>query len=418
MSGGRSLPSDGAVPGTAPPPCSLAIRRAGVVVEVAIHGELDASTVQGLDHVLRDLICDQGNLHVAVDVGAVSDADTTGVAALVDACRLAREHHATLAVVNMAPAIEQAFDWWLDDGVMTDDGMGACCSGSIPGTGDRQPRFSEGRGGFDAGLPASARGAQLHRPASPDDHVVEFYFREEHLAESVRDFLLPALDCGESALVVATDDHRRRCDEELRVAGIDVDDCRRQGRYVSLDAGETLASFMVGEMPDRARFETAMGELVRRMAAGWGGLRIFGEMVAVLWADGNVGAAGALEELWNSLRAKESFELLCAYPTSLFERDEATELFRRICDQHTRVVPSERIAVERGALRAIALLEQRVDAASAAGHALEGNNHESGEDMARIEDLERRRDDLLGMVAQAFHHADPGRLGLPDDPRG
>ena len=94
-------------------------------------------------------------------------------------------------------------------------------------------------------------------------------------------------------------------------------------------------------------------------------------MVAVLWADGNVGAAVALEDLWNSLGAKEPFELLCAYPMWLFERDDATDPFRRVCDQHTRVVPSARMAVEQEPLRAIALLEQRVDAASAARRALE-----------------------------------------------
>ncbi len=236
-------------------------------------------------------------------------------------------------------------------------------------------------------LPASATdgpGAPWRRLA---DHVVEFYFREAHLAESVRKFLLPALDRGQAALVVATEDHRRRCDEELRAAGVDVDDCRGQGQYMSLDAGETLATFMIDGMPDGPRFEKSVGDLVRRMAASCGGIRIFGEMVAVLWADDNVGAAIALEDLWNSLQAKETLELLCAYPTSLFERDDATEPFQRICDQHTRVVPSERIAVEDGALRAIALLEQRVDAASAARCALERHSRM----VVEAQERERRR---------------------------
>ena len=372
MSGADRSPPDGADPGTTPPPRRLAVHRAGPAVVVAVGGELDADTVQGLAHVLRDLICDQGNLHVAVDVGAVSDADTTGVAALADACRLAREHHATLALVNVPPAIEQALDGRADEGIVIERGGSGARSESPPGTVDLRP--GAGDGSEQVGRAPSAPGAPEHRPAGPDDHVVEFYFREEHLAESVRDFLLPALLAGQAALVVATDDHRRRFDEELRAAGVDVEGCRRQGRYVALDARETLATFMAGGVPDGPRFATAVGDLVRGLAAGFGGIRIFGEMVAVLWADGDVGAAIALENLWNSLRSKETFELLCAYPTSLFERDDATEPFRRVCDQHTRVVPSERIAVDQGALRAIALLEQQVDAASAARRALEEQN--------------------------------------------
>jgi prepilin-type processing-associated H-X9-DG protein len=220
-----------------------------------------------------------------------------------------------------------------------------------------------------------------------DDHVVEFYFRESRLAESVGEFLLPALDGGQAVLVVATEDHRRRCDEELRAAGVDIDDRRGRGQYLSLDAGETLARFMVDGVPNGSQFEAAVGDLVRRMAGDWGGIRIFGEMVAVLWADGHVGAAVALEDLWNSLQAKDAVELLCAYPTSLFERDDATEPFRQICDQHTRVVPSERTAVEQGAMRAIALLEQRVDAASATRCALERHSRM----VVEAQERERRR---------------------------
>jgi anti-anti-sigma factor len=329
VSGSDASPPDGTPPGGSPPPCSLAVHRAGDAVVVAIRGELHADTVDQLAHILRDLICDQGNLNVAVDLEAVSEADAVGVAALVDARRLAREHHATLALVGLPPDVEQALGGWRHGSIVAEDG---------PAAPERASVFGE---------PESAT-AEPRLPAGLDDHVVEFYFREEHLARSVREFLLPALVRGQAALVVATDDHRRRCDEELRAVGVDLDDCRRHGRYLSLDAAETLDTFMVGGMPDRHRFETTVGELVGRMASGCGGIRIFGEMVAVLWADGNVAAAVVLEDLWNALRATETFELLCAYPTWLFERDDATEPFRRLCDQHTRVVPSESIAVEHG----------------------------------------------------------------------
>ena len=368
MSGAGSSPADGAVQVPTPPPCSLAIHRAGSAVVVAIDGELHGDTARGLDHVLRDLICDQGNLHVVVDVGAVLHADPSGVGALIDACRLAQEHHATLALVNVLPAVEQALDGCSSDGDVTVEGVEAECSRPIRGTRDGE-RLDDARRGFGQ---------------CTDDHVVEFYVGEDHLAESVGEFLVPALDRGEAALVVATEGHRRRCDEVLGALGVDVADCRRQERYVALDADETLARFMVGDVPDGTRFEAAVGELVRCKGASFGGIRIFGEMVALLWGRGNVGAAAALEDLWNSLRAKETFELLCAYPTSLFGHDDATEPFRRICDQHTRVVPSERIAVEQGALRAIALLEQRVDAASTARRALEKRNHELEQHLARI----------------------------------
>lgn len=306
---------------------------------VAVHGKLEATAAEGLDHVLRDLICDQGNLHVAVDLGAVSDADTKGVTALIDARRRAVEHGATLVLLNTPPAIWRALDRCRDEGLATEEDLGPLCwsdSTGGPGGGpicrDAGPPGPAGRPELEASLVAGPTGQ-----TGADDHVVELYVSDDHLAESVCDFLVPAVHGGRATLVVATADHRRRFEDELRAAGVDVDQCRRSGQYVSLDAGETLTAFMVDGVPDGPRFGDAVAGLVRRMAATFGGVRIYGEMVALLWADGNVGAAFALEELWNQLRREDTFELLCAYPTSLFAGDDAMELLRRLCHQHTRV---------------------------------------------------------------------------------
>ncbi len=339
----RSLRPQGDAHAPARPGWRLTIRRAGAAVIVAVQGQLEAAAAARLDHVLRDLICDQGNLHVAVDLGGVSNADTKGVAALIDARCHAVEHGATLVLLNTPPAIGQALDRCRDDGLVTGEGLGTLWwsdptagPGGGPHRQDSGVQDPVGRPGLEASVVSAPTGQ-----TGADDHVVELYVSEDHLAESVYDFLLPAVRGGRAALVVATADHRRRFEDELRAAGVDVDHCRRCGQYVSLDASETLTAFMVGGLPDGPRFDDAVAGLVRRMAATFGGIRIYGEMVAVLWADGNAGAAFALEELWNQLRRDETFELLCAYPTSLFAGDDAMEPLRRLCDQHTRVLSSE-----------------------------------------------------------------------------
>ncbi|MDP9275804.1 MAG: MEDS domain-containing protein [Chloroflexota bacterium] len=50
-------------------------------------------------------------------------------------------------------------------------------------------------------------------------------------------------------------------------------------------------------------------------------MRVFGEMVALLWAEGDRNGALVLEELWNDLTRRLSFPLLCAYPASFFSTD-------------------------------------------------------------------------------------------------
>lgn len=169
-------------------------------------------------------------------------------------------------------------------------------------------------------------------------HFVGFYETEAFLVDSVRDFLAPGLLAGDAAIVVATDTHRDSFDRALMAAGIELPEARRCGRYIALDASEALTTFMVDGMPDAARFRTTIGQLVSRAAERARNVRIYGEMVAVLWDEGNVAAAIALEDLWNDLATRYPFSLFCAYPMCAFETDASAEGFRTICGQHSTVL--------------------------------------------------------------------------------
>lgn len=173
-------------------------------------------------------------------------------------------------------------------------------------------------------------------------HVVGFYDTEAFLVDSVRDFVAPGLLAGDAAIVVATASHRDLFARALMETGIDLDEAQRCGRYVALDASEMLSTFMVDYMPDGARFRATIGGLVARAAEGPRDVRIYGEMVAVLWDQGNVAAAIALEDLWNDLSTKHPFSLFCAYPIRAFDTEASTEPFRTICNQHARVISAVR----------------------------------------------------------------------------
>ena len=106
------------------------------------------------------------------------------------------------------------------------------------------------------------------------------------------------------------------------------------------DAAATLSSFMVDGMPDPARFEAVVGELLDAAGAGRE-VRVFGEMVALLVAEGKPDAALSLEALWNDLQERHTFALLCAYPMQGFSREEHGRLFQHICNEHSQVRPAE-----------------------------------------------------------------------------
>ena len=174
-------------------------------------------------------------------------------------------------------------------------------------------------------------------------HRVQFYDTEAFLLRKVFDFVVGALQQRAAAIVIATGPHLRQLaallDEQAAVpGGLPAD----RGPLICLDAEQTLERFMVDGMPDAARFESVIGSLLGEAAgAGRRPVSAFGEMVAVLYAQGNVDAAVRLEQLWEDLGRRRVFTLLCAYPMSAFPDESHRGAFRAICEAHTQVAPLE-----------------------------------------------------------------------------
>jgi hypothetical protein len=182
--------------------------------------------------------------------------------------------------------------------------------------------------------------------AGDRSHVVQFYEDDALLIELLSRYVGSALVTGDSSIVIATARHREGIADRLRARGFDVTVPLRQHRYVPLDAAETLTRFMRRGMPDAALFkqtvEPVVADAARAAAGGRGRIAAFGEMVALLWAEGNIEGAQALEELWNKLAEQHAFSLCCAYPMSGFLGTPHAAPFLKICAQHSHVFPAER----------------------------------------------------------------------------
>jgi signal transduction histidine kinase/ActR/RegA family two-component response regulator len=241
------------------------------------------------------------------------------------------------------------------------------------------------------------------------EHFVQFYEADGFLLNSLSGFIGRAFDGDEGALVVATQAHRNGLDELLQANGRDVINAKACGQYVSLDAAETLAQFMVDGSPEPRRFNELMGGIIASVTDGRTRISVFGEMVALLWAEGNHDAAIRLEELWNDLQNAHSFSLFCAYPLNGLGGQRYIEPTSSICKVHSHVIPAESYADlsdSNARLRAIAMLQQK--AASLEEEIKERLQVEErlrlalvGEQMARgqAETANRMKDEFLATVS-------------------
>ncbi len=199
-------------------------------------------------------------------------------------------------------------------------------------------------------------------------HAVQFYEDDAALVEIVGRRLATALAAGDMQVVVATKVHCEGLTEELRLRNINASAAIKAGRLIVLDAAETLAKFMVGGGPDKEKFQNTIGALVSRAAARTAPghrLVVYGEMVALLWAEGKRDATVRLEELWNDLAEQHNFDLLCGYPIGAFDKLEHRQLFFNICGEHTHINPTESYPAqgsETQRRRSMAQLQQKATA--------------------------------------------------------
>ena len=172
----------------------------------------------------------------------------------------------------------------------------------------------------------------------PRDHVVLFYEDDTQLVRTVARYLFNGLTAHEHVVVAATASHVEAFEATLGRAGIDVAEARSTGQLVMVDAAEAMSRFMVDGWPDAQAFNAEMDELVRRADDSGCRVRVYGEIVALLWDAGQVAAAVELEALWNELGREVAFSLFCAYPAQSVVGDDHEDSFRHLCHCHSGVV--------------------------------------------------------------------------------
>ncbi len=191
--------------------------------------------------------------------------------------------------------------------------------------------------------------------AQPQDHVVQFYVHDDELVEAVSRHFAWVLNDGDVAIVIATPEHRARFESALAALGVNVASAHADGQWITADAADTLASFMVDGHPDGDAFDHVVGTLVRTAVGEGRRVHAYGEMVALLWNDGNVAAAIELEGLWNDLRRAIPFALWCAYRSTDVASEE--DALRDVCHAHSTTVGLQHVASQHG-LRSTSTSEQ------------------------------------------------------------
>jgi signal transduction histidine kinase len=176
---------------------------------------------------------------------------------------------------------------------------------------------------------------------SSEEHFVQFYESENFLIDSITSFVSLGFDSGETVFVLATASHLNSLRERLLEQKIDIEPLEAVGRFVALDAEKVHADLTVDGVLSRERFNQFFGSLLSQAREANRPIRVFGELVAVLWAQGKYATAIQVEELWNGLKSQTPFSLFCAYPLQGFAGQDLAGPLKQVCLSHSRIIPAE-----------------------------------------------------------------------------
>ena len=172
-------------------------------------------------------------------------------------------------------------------------------------------------------------------------HTVQFYDGDASFVDGFTLFINETLSTWNAVIVVATKPHRERLLQRLHAHGLDIPAAINQGRYIALDAAETLSTFMVNDLPHPLRFFKIIGDLIvtAYQAARGEHPRVAscGECAPLLWAEGRTEAAIQLEHLSGEIANTCDVDILCGYTMKSFQREPERHIYERICAEHTAV---------------------------------------------------------------------------------
>lgn len=180
-----------------------------------------------------------------------------------------------------------------------------------------------------------------HGAAIKHSHEVAFYADDSSVVDGYARFIESSLKRGNAVIVVVTEPHRASLLPKLEARAVDVPAAAEQGRYIPLDAADTLSRLTVNDMPDPVRCAKVVGDLITVAAKGVKGeharVAVCGEIAPNLLSKGNVEGAIKLERLWDEITRGYGVHTLCGYLSSAFPHQEADPVFQRICAEHSAV---------------------------------------------------------------------------------
>lgn len=177
----------------------------------------------------------------------------------------------------------------------------------------------------------------------PEGHIVQLYQDADFYGEAISHFAAEGFARDESIILVATGPNWANISARLIRKGFDIPDLFRRGQLTLLDAEQTLPKFLVGNMPDPKIFKPLAEATIAKAHAGgkFPRVRWWGEMVNLLYINGNRRGSTRLEEFFDEVAHEQSIAIFCSFLMDKYDPKIYDGPFADVCRTHANVIPAE-----------------------------------------------------------------------------
>ena len=188
----------------------------------------------------------------------------------------------------------------------------------------------------------------------PDGHIVQLYQEPDFYGEAISHFAVEGLIRGESIILVATDSNWANISKHLERHGLDIPQLFERGQLTLLNANDTLPKFLANGAPDGSIFKPLASQTIKkaRCDGKYSRVRWWGEMVNVLYVDGNGNASHKLEQFFDEVAHEESIAIFCSFLMDRYDPRIYDEVFANVCSTHSNVIPTRDYLGHRNAINA------------------------------------------------------------------
>lgn len=179
---------------------------------------------------------------------------------------------------------------------------------------------------------------------APCDHLLQIYESDDLFLRALEGFVVTGFLYGDAVIIIATSSHLEALEKRLK-EDFSIGKLKSSGQYIPVDAEEALPEFIIDDKVDENLFKIFVNNLFTKAQKDGRKVRVFGELVALLWGQGNRSATIKLEQLWDELCNSGVMCLFCAYPKSGFRQD-IHDSIKEICLHHSKMIEKNIVSPE------------------------------------------------------------------------